>query len=286
MLSLVPVEPIDYLVIGHVTQDVAPNGFTLGGTVSYASKTAKALGLRVGIVTAHSKDLVMPELDGIQISAVLDGHTSTFENINTPHGRIQYIHHIATRLTLANVPELWRNTPIVHIGPVCQETDSNMVRGFHSDTLIGITPQGWFRTWDENGRVGFAEWPEANYVFEHVHAVVLSIEDVRGNENIIEDFAAHTKILVVTEGPAGARVYWNGDLRRFPAPREDEVDPTGAGDIFATSFFIHLRKTRDPWEAARFANQLAALSVTRRGLDAVPTADEVKVHQTEILHKT
>ena len=50
-------QPIDYLVIGHVTNDIQPDGTQiLGGTVSFAANMARALGLRVGIVTCAGKD--------------------------------------------------------------------------------------------------------------------------------------------------------------------------------------------------------------------------------------
>ncbi len=52
MFELVSLEPVDYLVVGHVAADVTPTGVQLGGTVSYSALTARALGLRVGIVTS------------------------------------------------------------------------------------------------------------------------------------------------------------------------------------------------------------------------------------------
>jgi sugar/nucleoside kinase (ribokinase family) len=64
-----------------------------------------------------------------------------------------------------------------------------------------------------------------------------------------------------------------------------EVDPTGAGDIFAAAFFTRLHATRDPWEAGRFATHLAAFSVTRRGLEGIPNRDEVEICLTEIIEK-
>ena len=73
-----------------------------------------------------------------------------------------------------------------------------------------------------------------------------------------------------------ARVYWNGDVRNFRPPLENEIDPVGAGDIFATSFFIRFRATKDPWESARFATLVAANSVTRKTIEGVPTLDEVR----------
>ncbi len=114
---------------------------------------------------------------------------------------------------------------------------------------------------------------------------IISVEDVQGEESLVDDMASAIRILVVTEGYNGARLYWNGDLRRFVAPKVPEVDPTGAGDIFATSFFYRLSSTRDPWESARFATALAAHSVTRRGLAGVPTQEEIQAAMVEVLPK-
>jgi sugar/nucleoside kinase (ribokinase family) len=156
------------------------------------------------------------------------------------------------------------------------------VRAF-PNSLVGLTPQGWMRTWDSEGRVSFTDWPEASFVLQHASAAVLSIEDIRGDESIVEEMASSIRVLAVTEGANGARLYWNGDLRRFRPPKMEEVDPTGAGDIFATAFFFRLSATRDPWEAARFATNLAAYSVLRSGLNGVPQPDEVQAVMTEVL---
>ena len=65
--NLQHLEPIDYLIIGHVTQDVTPEGLRLGGTAAFSALTAHALGLRVGIVTACSPETDLSILDGISI---------------------------------------------------------------------------------------------------------------------------------------------------------------------------------------------------------------------------
>jgi sugar/nucleoside kinase (ribokinase family) len=108
---------------------------------------------------------------------------------------------------------------------------------------------------------------------------------VEGDENRIETMMSSVRLLAVTTGMEGARVYWNGDVRKFAPPRVYQGDSTGAGDIFATAFFIRYAQTRDPWEAARFANHLASLSVTRPGLSGVPTHDEVQQNLMEIIWK-
>ena len=57
MLEIEKLEPIDYLVIGHLTVDLTPEGPRLGGTATYASLTAKALGMRVGIVSSWGMEI-------------------------------------------------------------------------------------------------------------------------------------------------------------------------------------------------------------------------------------
>lgn len=284
MYRIATIEPVDYLVVGHLTQDLTPNGPRLGGTAAYASLTARAMGLRVGILTACEDCLRAVELEreGIQVVGMHADETTTFENIQTPNGRIQYLHKLAPDINISMVPEVWRNTPIVHLGPVAREVDPNLVRAFPT-ALIGLTPQGWMRTWDDKGRVSFGDWPESTYVLQMAGAAVISQEDVQRDERIIEDMASSIRVLAVTEGSDGARLYWNGDMRRFRPIPQIEVEPTGAGDIFAAAFFIRLQATRDPWEAARFATNLASYSVTRVGLESIPTAEEVQSCLIEVI---
>lgn len=284
MYRTAPLDPIDYLMIGHITRDVVPNGFTVGGTASYSSRTAQALGLRVGIVTACEKCAESSELNGIPVAGLYSDETTTFENIPTPNGRVQRIHTPAPSLNLSMVPEQWRSAPIVHLGPVANEVDPNLVKAF-PNAVIGLTPQGWMRAWDNEGHVRFTDWLEYSFVLEQASAAVMSIEDIHGDESYVESFAAHSRILVITEAANGARVYWNGDVRRFRPPRLPEVDPTGAGDIFAAAFFSRLAATRDPWEAGRFATQLAAYSIQRRGLEGIPHPDEIQACMSEVVER-
>ena len=274
-------EPIDYLVVGHLTNDLTPEGPRIGGTAAYSALTAQALGVRVGIVTSWGEEVPLGPLASIPIINYPTDRSTEFENIFTPDGRIQYVRNTAPLLDLYMVPEAWRTASIVHLGPVAQEVEPGLVRGFPT-ALIGVTPQGWLRSWDGGGRVHAAEWPESQFVLERAGATVISIEDVGGNEDRIEEMAASARILAVTEAHMGCRIYWNGDVRRFPAPDIEEIDPNGAGDIFAASFFTRLWTTRDPWEAARFATQLAAQSVQRRGLDSIPTREEIEASMVEI----
>ena len=282
MLELPSHQPVDYLIVGHVAVDITPTGVQLGGTVSYSALTARALGLRVGIVTSSAADAPLQALDGIQIVNIPAEQSTTFENIKTESGRRQILHHQAAPILLEHIPQVWRTASIIHLAPIAGELDPSLAEQL-SGKFLGITPQGWMRTWDENGQVAACVWENSEQVLSQAGAVVMSVEDVNRDLEQVEAMAHQTRILCLTEGEAGAVLYWNGDRRRFRPVKVQEVDATGAGDIFAAAFFMRYYNTRDPWEATRFATNLAARSVTRVGLNGIPTAQEIEECLMEVL---
>ena len=265
---------LDYLVVGHVTRDLIDGGYTIGGTIAYAGRTALALGCRVGIVTSARSDLdLSPVLDSALITRIPASTTTTFENIYTADGRLQVLHSVANPLVPELMPSQWKAS-IVHLGPVAQECAPTLVHAF-GDAFVGVTPQGWMRQWDDGGHVSSRPWKEAEQIFARADAVVLSEEDMCGDDTLVDRYASQARLLVVTKGAKGCTVYVQGQARSFPAPSEPEVHPTGAGDIFAAAFFQALWRSGDPALAACFANCIASRSVTRVGLASVPSAHEI-----------
>lgn len=267
---------IDYLCIGHVTRDLTPDGPLVGGTVAYAALTAKALGLRPAVVSSASPDFDLSRvLKDIPVLLLQAKHTTTFENRSTPRGLQQILHSVAEPLGPGLIPPEWRSPAIAHLGPVANEVDPGVLYLIKSE-IIGLTPQGWHRRRDRNGQVRFASWERAREVLPLATAVVVSEKDLCGEVNR-DIYRRQCRLLVVTRGAAGCVVYHQGEERRFPALNIPEIDPTGAGDIFAAAFFIRFRETDgDPWEAARFATLAAGPGVRRRGLKGVPTPGEVE----------
>ena len=283
MLHLTTFEPVDYLVLGHLTIDQSAAGLVLGGTAAYSALTARALGLRVGIVTAWGEEFPFSAREGIPVVAAETETATRFENIYHDGKRVQYIRQVGRPVSFDLVPQAWRKAKIIHLGPVAREVSPILPPGFHP-TLLGLTPQGWLRSWKEDGLVSPCAWNNAEKAMQAANVTIFSMEDVSHDEEQVEWLAHQGRLVVVTEGAAGCRLFWNGDSRRFRAPEVEEVDATGAGDIFSTAFFIRLLNTRDPWEAARFAVRLAAFSVTRPGLDGIPTESEINTCLMEVLH--
>ncbi len=282
MSHLISLEPVDYLVIGHVAHDLTPGGYRLGGTAAYSALTARALGMKVGIVTAHGTETSLDELNGVSVISLDSPKSTTFENIYTADGRTQYLRARASRINFTHIPDSWRNASILHLGPIANEMDATVPNGF-SPALLGVTPQGWMRQRDAENRVSRIEWKDSEVLLKHAGAIVISREDVNGDDELIEHMAHQTQLLVVTEAHEGCVLYWHGDRRRFRAPAVREVDATGAGDVFAAAFFVRLYKTRDPWEAARFATLIASRSVARVGLEGIPTSADIEECLMEVL---
>jgi sugar/nucleoside kinase (ribokinase family) len=263
-----------YVAIGHVCLDVAPGGSVLGGTVAYSALTARALGWEVAVVTRAHTDLDLSPLRGVDCARLPDAVTTTFENIYSPAGRTQILYARAGPIHPGDAPDRYRRADVAHLAPIADEVDPAWLDAFDG-ALIGVTPQGWLRQWDATGRVSPREWTDAA-LLRRVDAIVLSIDDVSGDWALVGRWAGIARVLVTTQGREGCTVYVDGAPTHVPTPAVVEVDPTGAGDVFAAAYFIRLRTTGDALEAARFANCIAAHSVTRRGLTGMPALQEVK----------
>jgi len=274
---------IDYLIIGHVTQDLLDDhSWRLGGTVSYAGLTAAALGHHVQAITSCTAQLDLAPLAPLDVVRIPSAQITTFRNVPTQNGRQQFLYHSAERITAANLPQIEFTPAIVHLAPVDDEVDPQIYRLF-SHSLLCLTLQGWLRQTDAQGQVRPRQWPYGAELLHAADAVVLSLEDVQSDEAEVQALTEVCSLLVLTEGAQGARVYWNGDVRRFPAPQVPLVEDTGAGDIFAACYFHRLFETKDPWEAARFAVQLASCSVTRKHFASIPTQQEINATRVEVI---
>ncbi|MGC8839544.1 MAG: PfkB family carbohydrate kinase [Anaerolineae bacterium] len=265
----------EFLVVGHICRDVVPEGYRLGGTATYAAVTAQRLDLRPGIVTRAAPETLQADLlRGVAVHLLPSAVTTTFENLYRDGRRTQRIHAVAGPIGPEDVPPEWRVVPIVLLAPLAQEVHPDLARCFPG-ALLGVAPQGWLREWDGTGHVRRAAWASAEEVLPHVRAVVVSEEDVGGDVALVERWAALAECLVLTQGARGATLHWRGKARSMPPREAREVDPTGAGDVFAAAFLIRLWETGDPVDAARFANAVASFSVEAPGPAGIPWRHQV-----------
>lgn len=272
----------DYLILGHITRDNTPQGPILGGTSSYSSLTAHRLQQKVALVTSVGEDIPsLAPLKDILIKYSVQPDSTTFENIYRNGVRYQKWLSSSAPLALDDVPPAWRQSPIVHLAPIGQEI-SPALCGEFPHSLVGVTGQGWLRGRDARMNVIYQPNLELEAWLGSIDVLVLSLSDLFGDEEALRHLLTSVKLGVETLGPDGCRLYHRGEVYHVPVDPKQEVDPTGAGDIFAAAFFIKYHQTGNFILAAQFANACASLSVLQVGLAGVPTLAEVEAHMAEL----
>jgi len=269
---------LDYLLIGHITADLTPNGRLLGGTVSFCAAVAKAFGLNVRVVTSAARgEPLLAQLEPYVSEMIVlpADSTSTFENIYGPNGRTQYIRSVAKPITIKDIPAEWLKTPLVHLAPLTGEVDPQIAHHFKNSTVL-LTLQGWLREWGSDGRVRFKRWLDPT-VLQDIDVVVFSEEDIVEAPDLEASFAQVTRHLFVTRAEKGGTYYQHGQPFPYDTPQVEVVNPTGAGDVFAASLLASLPVfENDFFRAVKVAAALAAVSTTRIGLASAPTPEEVQ----------
>lgn len=85
--------------------------------------------------------------------------------------------------------------------------------------------------------------------------------------------------LIITLGSVGAVLFDEKSSLFAPSETTTVVDPTAAGDSFIGAFSVAWCKTNNVAEALQYANQVAAITVSRMGaIPSLPTEDEVDAH--------
>jgi sugar/nucleoside kinase (ribokinase family) len=269
----------DFVAIGHVTLDrfggpVRDRAHRLrpGGAALYAAVTAHRLGLSVGLLTSHADDfpldLIPPAIEVVTVPA---GDTTTFEHRTDEEGRTLLVHATANPISAAHLPDDWADATIVLLAPVAAEVDPQLASRF-ADATVGAAMQGWLRRSGEDDVVTPAAWYPPAWLLDRVAALFMSVDDVQGLEDDVTEWLQRVPVAVLTAGRTGALLYVSGDRYEIPALPTEEVDPTGAGDVFAATFLVRHHAGDDPWEAARAAACAAAMSVCGEGFSSVPTA--------------
>jgi hypothetical protein len=264
---------IDYLCIGHLTEDVTADGITIGGTAAFSILTAKALKVSCGLVTSYKETHLPEQFDSIEAEVQTTETMLRFENHYEKGNRIQFVPQQASPLRLSGLPENFYNASITHIGPVLNDVVIEDVPIFQN-TFLCLTPQGWLRE-NVKGKIKRTSWEKLEPILPLANAVILSQEDIEYNKEAVDRMKHLCALLVVTEGYNGANLFWQGKEYHFHAPAKQEIDPTGAGDIFSTVFFILYHQGYSPHTAGKIATDIASISVTRKGLNAVPKAEEI-----------
>jgi sugar/nucleoside kinase (ribokinase family) len=270
-----PARPPDFVAVGHLTLDELAAGVRPGGSALYAGLFAHHQGLRVGLLTSYGPDFPVEVLPaGLEVVAVPAPQTTRFALRYGPGGRRLTLRARAARLEPEHLPPHFAEASIAYLCPVADEVAPELARAF-PNAAVGAGAQGWCRVWDDDGTVRMRPWPDPRRVLAHAQALFLSGDDVAGWEAEALRYYQEVPLGALTFAERGAALFVNGERQHVPAVPATEVEPTGAGDVFAAAFLIRYNAGADPAEAAAFAATAGALTVERPGIAGVPTAEEL-----------
>lgn len=262
-------------------RDIVPQGWRLGGTATYATRQAQRLGLSVGIATHVGQDLNLSEaLPGALTSGTQSVRSTTFQNEYEHAGRRQTVLSRAESMSLDDIPAAWRSAPLVLLGPVCGEVPAGLGCAFVG-SLVGAAAQGWLRRVDKQHRVRKWAWQGPPF-WAGCRVLFVSDEDLGRRREQLARWCAEVPIVVLTRNRRGARVHMNGQWRDIDAFPAVEIDPTGAGDVFAAAFLARYYETEDMADTMRFASAAAACSIEAPGVAAI--ADRARIEERMSQH--
>jgi sugar/nucleoside kinase (ribokinase family) len=261
---------VDFVAIGHLTLDQAAGGTRPGGAAYYAAMTAWRLGLRVGLVTSCGPDFPADALPAdVEVANVPSDRTTIFKLEGSPRGRRLSLLSRAADIEASHLPDGWRDAPLALLCPVINEVDPALAASF-AEASLGVLPQGWMRRRAAGGAITPEPWEDGEIVLPHAQLLVVSLEDIEPFEKPALEWFQHLPLGAVTQGREGAVLFVNGERYRVEADRAAEVDPTGAGDVFAAALLIEYDREGNPWEAAAAAACCAAASVEAAGAAGIP----------------
>lgn len=266
------------LCVGHVTWDKVDAKDVLGGSVSYAALTAKQLGWDAAVLTSASADFDgARDLPGIPVCAQASRATTRFVNRYGSGGaRQQYLLSRADELDVSGTPPEWRKPDALLLGSVAGEIPKHAAQAFEAG-VVGALAQGWLRHFAADGAVSPQPWSDPAGDLFGVHVLFLSEHDVGGDPAKARALLEHVPIVALTRGWEGMDLITRDAVHRVPTLPRTEVDPTGAGDVFAAAFVMRYQETDDPLQAAAFA--CCAASCVVEGVGTTTLGDRAEIEK-------
>ncbi len=263
------------VVTGNLVEDrAADGGWVAGGPALYAARMAKALGANVTLVTGKPARYPAAALAGLEVVASPVAAACQYANTYDPEGN-------RTQLLLAPGEPLeisWRPRQLVDaliVAPAYHELAG--LPPFDTRVTM-VSLQGPLRDIDGDGRVVATPDPAAAVApfIEPGAFASFSDEDTADPEALARHLAAGRMTVAVTRGHRGATLFEGAYRRHVDALAADSIDPTGAGDCFATAWAVRFAETGDLAEACTFALAAGALATEKPGLAGVPPRSDVE----------
>jgi hypothetical protein len=221
-------------------------------------------------------------LAGLDLRADESGELPRYANTYDARGnRTQLLLAEGSPLQLAPRLHPGDEPDVVFITPAYHEFARAPLR--FKGSIVGVSLQGPLRATDSANRVvpNPAALSVATRFLRRGWLGFFSEEDTAAPEALAAHITTLGAVAILTRGYNGATLFdSDGSQHHWDALPANPVDPTGAGDCFASAFLFRLAETEDLAAAMRFALAAGALAVEGRGLAGIASREAIETRMT------
>jgi sugar/nucleoside kinase (ribokinase family) len=283
-------------VIGALTIDFNISGGSpyrfLGGGGFYSSISLAGIGVETTLFTAYGPD-INPEWvnrlrgHGVNVCVQSLEKSIVFENSYRGSSRVQKASG-EPRVKIFVDKSRLEGLHAVHVTPVLNEVDHRVLEELaEAGCKVSIDVQGFIRSVGEDGYVTRVKRLLLDEFLKHVDYVHMSLEEQLFflKRDVKELFEINPGIIVeITDSEHGSFVIDRKHCYRIPAFETMAVDPTGAGDVYASIFLAKHVEKGELLEAGLYASASASIKVEKTGplfsLDAQEVEQRVNALRT------
>jgi sugar/nucleoside kinase (ribokinase family) len=256
---------------------------TVFGGTTYSAITARKLGLDTTVLTRGNEELKdwLATLEKMDIRTILEADKSTLTVTNDYSLGGDWVQKLLAKTGKIRF-DVEDNFDIIHVNPLYKEIDTKIIRKARKQSkLLSIEVAGLVRN-ARNGIVTGNFIKNREQWFEGIDIVHFNERErkfvSRETEprNVCEDIqSSGPKIVLYTVGENGAFVLGR-EFIKIPAFKIKEVDPTGAGDVFTTSFGIRYFETENEKESGLFATAAASYKIEDFGSKNIQSRERIE----------
>jgi sugar/nucleoside kinase (ribokinase family) len=275
-----------FLAVGNIdkTTNITRAGSeTVFGGTTYSGVTARRLGLDTTVLTRGNEELKdwLATLQTMGIRTILETDRSTLTVTNDYTASGEWVQKLLAKTGKIGF-DLEDNVDIIHVNPLYKEISRKVVRKARKQSkLLSVEVAGLVRVL-RNGFVtgnflkNRKEWLKDVDIVHFSDRERKYVSRESEPRKVCEDIqSSGPRIVLYTVGVNGAFILGN-QFNKIPAFKIKEVDPTGAGDVFTTSFGIRYFETENEKESGLFATAAASFKLEGFGSKNIQCRERVE----------
>jgi 1D-myo-inositol 3-kinase len=261
---------VDILVVGNCCHDtlLLPQGTfeALGGSTSYISAALKPSGADFQVIGKVGTDFLYGYTLAYQPIVSRTAPTTRFVDDLTVPERICTLRAVCEPLRPEDLPRERAKIGIA-CGVAMELLPETLLAMRELVDVLICDAQGILREAGEDGQVSLQSLSKTPF-----HRAFACIDYLKASATEAEylDLPVGDVKLVITEGPAGARLVEKGRETRIPSVAVEEIDATGAGDCFVAGMALGMLRGLSPADAIAQGNRYGAFAVRHVGVPEFP----------------